>query len=95
MKPYIAQISMKRNQTMKANIIKYCKHHETKLITCLYQKSKPNNLRKILPIVLHEIYKKTHEKNFKNPPKSEDNDPFRNGCYMLEKWAPKELKRPH
>ena len=48
-------------------------------------KSKPNNLRKILPNVLHKIYKKTHEKNFKNPPKSEDNDPFRNGCCMLKK----------
>ena len=51
--------------------------------------------KQILSKVLHEIYKKTHEKNFKNPPKREDNDPFRNGCCMLEKWVPKELKRLH
>jgi len=31
---------------MKAKTIKHCMHHEAKLITCLYQKSKPNNLRK-------------------------------------------------
>ena len=58
-------------------------------------KSKPNNLRKILPIVLYEIYKKTHEKNFKNPPKEKTMTHFEMGVACLKKWVPKELKRLH
>ena len=92
---YMPKLSWKRNQIMKAKVIKHCMHHESKLFTCLYQSPSPTISEQSLPNVLHEIYKKTHEKNFKNPPKREDNDPFRNGCCMLEKWVPKELKRLH
>ena len=86
---------MERNQIMKVKTFKYCMHYESKLITCLYQDPSPTNSEtnptKSTPRNLQE----THEKNFKNPSKREDNDPFRNGCCMFEKWVPKELKRLH
>ena len=69
---------------MKVKVVKYCMHHESKLITCLYQGPSPTNSETIPTKSTPRNLQETHEKNFKNPSKEKTMTHFEVGVACLK-----------